>query len=46
MRSRIHGAPPLIVGTHSYRRAMAELDVDGVQSRIEEDAGAAFERQY
>lgn len=43
---RIYQDPPLIIGTQSYRRAMARIDVADIRDRIDDDAAEAFERLY
>ena len=40
---RIHGEPPLVIGTHGYRRAMAEVDVEDIRARLALDPEAALE---
>lgn len=40
---RIHGEPPLVIGTHGYRRAMAEVDVEDIRVRLALDPEAALE---
>lgn len=34
---RIYQNPPLIIGTHAYRRAMARVDLDDIRMRLEQD---------
>jgi FMN phosphatase YigB (HAD superfamily) len=46
LSDRIYRTPYLIIGTQSYRRAMARIDIQDIDSRIAEDAQAAFERLY
>lgn len=43
---RIHEEPPIVVGTHSYRRALASVDVADVSERLAIDPPAAFEWCY
>lgn len=31
---RIRREPPLVIGTHSYRRAMAEIDLEDIRARL------------
>jgi HAD superfamily hydrolase (TIGR01509 family) len=40
---RIHEEPPLVIGTHGYRRALATVDVEDVRARLLRDPGEAFE---
>lgn len=40
---RIHEEPPLVIGTHGYRRALANVDVEDVRERIRRDPEEAFE---
>lgn len=42
MAQRVYAEPYLIIGTRSYRRAMALLDVADIRRRIAEDAEAIF----
>jgi HAD superfamily hydrolase (TIGR01509 family) len=46
LMERVHAKPPLVIGTRSYRRAMAELDVRDLLERILEDAALSFDRHY
>lgn len=41
--ARVHAEPPLVIGTHGYRRAMAEIDVEDIGSRLALDPEAALE---
>lgn len=43
LRDRIHTEPPLVIGTHGYRRAMAEVDVEDIRSRLVLDGDAALD---
>lgn len=43
---RIHEEPPVVVGTQSYRRALAEVDVADVRSRLSMEPEAAFDWCY
>lgn len=36
LRERVEAKPPLIIGTHAWRRAMAQVDVDGMERRMHE----------
>ena len=40
---RIHEEPPLVIGTHGYRRALANVDVEDVRERLRRDPEEAFE---
>lgn len=42
IRERAYRPPYLVVGTRSYRRAMAELDIDSIRNRLEEDPEAVL----
>jgi len=44
--NRLYQNPPLIIGTQSYRRAMAKIDVEDMKARIQQDPELAFEQQY
>jgi len=44
--NRLYQNPPLIIGTQSYRRAMAKIDVEDMRARIEQEPEIAFEQQY
>jgi hypothetical protein len=44
MEQRAYTEPFLIVGTRSYRRAFARVDVDDIRSRIEQDPVELFPR--
>ena len=44
--ARIGQAPPLVIGTNAYRRAMALIDVRDLMARIAEDPAQAFDRLY
>ncbi len=41
--ARIRRDPPLVIGTHGYRRALAEVDVADIRTRLAMDAQAAYE---
>lgn len=43
LMTRVSSEPPLIVGTHGYRRALAQVDVLDIQSRLSMDAQVAYE---
>ncbi|MEO6325189.1 MAG: HAD family hydrolase, partial [Thermoanaerobaculia bacterium] len=40
---RIHRDPPLVIGTQAHRRAMAEVDLLDIRSRLEMEPEAALE---
>lgn len=40
---RIHAEPPLVIGTHGYRRAMAEVDLEDILERLALDPEAALD---
>ena len=42
LAERVYSEPYLIIGTRSYRRAMALIDVEDIRQRIAEDAGTIF----
>lgn len=46
LMDRIYTTPYLIIGTQSYRRAMALSDVGDISQRIREDPIAAFDHAY
>lgn len=46
LMERVYQTPPLIIGTQSYRRAMAAVDVRDILQRIGHNANDAFERLY
>jgi hypothetical protein len=46
LMDRVYRTPPLIIGTQSYRRAMARLDVRDILHRMNEDGATAFEDHY
>ena len=46
LRERVHADPPLVIGTHRYRRAMAEVDVEDIRARLALEPGAAFEATW
>jgi putative hydrolase of the HAD superfamily len=46
LMDRIYQDPPLIIGTQSYRRAMAAVDVRDILHRVSLDANDAFKRLY
>jgi HAD superfamily hydrolase (TIGR01509 family) len=46
LRERVHEEPPLVIGTHGYRRAMAEVDVDDVRKRLDLDPEAALDATW
>ncbi|MGA7615516.1 MAG: HAD family hydrolase [Thermoanaerobaculia bacterium] len=37
LRERIYRKPYLVIGTHGYRRAMAGVDLDDIEQRLEHD---------
>ena len=44
--ARVRAEPPLVIGTHGYRRAMAEVDVADIRARLERDPEAAYEATW
>ena len=46
LEDRVHSDPPLILGTRSYRRAMAQFDVDDLCSRFDEDPVDVLDRSF
>ena len=46
LEDRIHTSPPLILGTRSYRRAMAQFDVEDLCSRFDEDPVDVLDRSF
>jgi hypothetical protein len=42
IEARVHRAPYLVIGTQSYRRAMAHVDVVDIRERIEQDPEKVF----
>ena len=40
---RVHAEPPVVIGTHGYRRALADVDIADIRSRLAIDAQAAYE---
>lgn len=44
--ARVHAEPPLVIGTHGYRRAMAEVDVEDIRARLVRDPEAALEATW
>jgi HAD superfamily hydrolase (TIGR01509 family) len=43
LTERVHAEPPLVIGTHGYRRALAEVDVADIRARLATDAQTAYE---
>lgn len=43
LRTRLTNEPPLVVGTHGYRRALAQVDVEDILTRLGMDAQVAYE---
>jgi hypothetical protein len=43
---RVHAEPPVVIGTHGYRRALAEVDIADIRSRLAMDAQAAYEAAW
>lgn len=41
--ARVRNEPPLVIGTHAYRRALAEVDVADIRARLAMDAQTAYE---
>ena len=46
VHERLYQNPPLIIGTQSYRRAMARIDIEDMRARIVQNSTVAFEQQY
>lgn len=46
LSKRIYQTPYLIIGTQSYRRAMASIDIKDILGRINENGDEAFEKLY
>jgi HAD superfamily hydrolase (TIGR01549 family) len=46
LHARVHAEPPLIIGTHAYRRALAAVDVADIRGRLETDAEVAYARTW
>jgi HAD superfamily hydrolase (TIGR01509 family) len=46
LHERVHAEPPLVIGTHGYRRALAEVDVEDIRSRLALEPEAAFEATW
>lgn len=46
LRDRLEADPPLIVGTHGYRRALLELDLEDLAARIDEPPRKAVLRCF
>jgi len=46
VEERIHAEPPLVIGTHSYRRAMATIDLDDIRQRLAMEPETAFDWCY
>ena len=44
--ARVRAEPPLVIGTHGYRRALAEVDVADIRARLAMDAQAAYEATW
>jgi HAD superfamily hydrolase (TIGR01509 family) len=44
--ARVHAEPPLVIGTHGYRRALAEVDVADIRARLATDAQAAYDATW
>jgi phosphoglycolate phosphatase-like HAD superfamily hydrolase len=44
--ARVHAEPPLVIGTHGYRRALAEVDVADIRARLSTDAQAAYDATW
>jgi putative hydrolase of the HAD superfamily len=46
LESRLAADPPLVVGTHAYRRAFLRLDLEDVLGRLDEDPDRACDRCF
>jgi HAD superfamily hydrolase (TIGR01509 family) len=46
LEGRVHGEPPLVIGTQAYRRAMASVDVEDIRSRLQRDPEEALAATY
>ncbi len=46
LEARLAADPPLVVGTHAYRRAFLRLDLEDVLSRLDEDPDRACDRCF
>ena len=46
LRARIHAEPPLVIGTHGYRRALADVDVADIRSRLDADPEETFQATW
>jgi HAD superfamily hydrolase (TIGR01549 family) len=46
LAARVYADPPLVIGTHGYRRAMAQYDVEDVRLRMMQEPGEAFDFCY
>ncbi|MFN7940046.1 MAG: HAD family hydrolase [Thermoanaerobaculia bacterium] len=46
LRARAAASPPLVVGTHAYRRAFLPLDVADLLARVDEDPDRACDRCF
>jgi HAD superfamily hydrolase (TIGR01509 family) len=46
LRARVHAEPPLVIGTHGYRRALANVDVADICARLATDAQVAYETTW
>lgn len=46
LRERVRADPPLVIGTHGYRRALAEVDVADICGRLAADAEDAYARTW
>jgi hypothetical protein len=44
--ARVHAEPPLVIGTHGYRRALAEVDVADIAARLAMDPQSAYEATW
>jgi HAD superfamily hydrolase (TIGR01509 family) len=44
--ARVRAEPPLVIGTHSYRRALAEVDVADIRARLVMDPQKAYEATW
>lgn len=46
LRERVHAEPPVVIGTHGYRRALADVDIADIRSRLALDAQTAYEAAW
>lgn len=46
LERRLTGEPPLVVGTHAYRRAFLRLDLEDLLTRLDEEPATACQRCF